>query len=380
MPDPTLQPEEARLPVELTYAPRRPRRRLGSTLRYWARDTFSRDSLAASLKALVWVVPLTLLIWIYAEREQISPMPNQQMTIELRGNDPGRVVKLISPPSGTIHADLRGPNSELEKVKEWLQSRTVPIDIPRDLPKGEHTLSIDGELNELQEVKLHGVTISNCMPAEITVKIDPLVTEEIEVVPGSAKGIGLNSAVFIPARVKLGLPESLRNDLRLHGQKLSAVADIGQARAATEPGKHSLSAVPLALSLNLDDPNVRLSPATVSAEVDIKPAEATVVLNGVRVLAAQPELPVAEQFKPVFDETLPTLTVSGPEDQIQALKDNKYVPGPAAIFEVSYSSTDPKVILEAPLIYQLPPGVHVSPDDAQRKIKYTLVRRTSTDQ
>src|SRR5687767_8010187 len=45
-------------------------RRSVGAVRRWARDTFSREQLLASMKALAWVAPLALLIWIYAEREQ----------------------------------------------------------------------------------------------------------------------------------------------------------------------------------------------------------------------------------------------------------------------------------------------------------------------
>src|SRR5688572_16294126 len=60
----------------LSYAPvaaRASRRAYwASATRRWARDTFSREQIISSLKSLAWVAPLTVLIWIYAEREQLA--------------------------------------------------------------------------------------------------------------------------------------------------------------------------------------------------------------------------------------------------------------------------------------------------------------------
>ena len=37
---------------------------------HWLRGCFERYNLLAGLKTLLWLGPLTLLIWVYAEREQ----------------------------------------------------------------------------------------------------------------------------------------------------------------------------------------------------------------------------------------------------------------------------------------------------------------------
>src|SRR5436305_9069569 len=44
-------------------------------VRRWVRNTFTRDQIASGLRSLLWVAPLTVLIWIYAEREQTTNAP-----------------------------------------------------------------------------------------------------------------------------------------------------------------------------------------------------------------------------------------------------------------------------------------------------------------
>src|SRR5215212_8683287 len=65
----------------------------------WIRFTngFTRDNIVSNLKTLAWVVPLTLLIWIYAEREQVAPAKDVSVPFELTSPDPGRIVTLRPP-------------------------------------------------------------------------------------------------------------------------------------------------------------------------------------------------------------------------------------------------------------------------------------------
>src|SRR3954470_2449441 len=90
-------------------------RRTAALLRRWARETFNREQLISSLKSLLWVAPLTLLIWIYAEREQQKDQP-AQFQVEVRSGTPGQVARLADQ-SGSqvamVSAMLRGPKGRL---------------------------------------------------------------------------------------------------------------------------------------------------------------------------------------------------------------------------------------------------------------------------
>src|SRR3954467_3445784 len=82
-----------------------PGRRL---LEYWTpnmwrwRERFSRENVMNSLRTLAWVVPLTILIWIYAEREQLATEPVVIIPIDVKTTAPNRVVTLISPADKNI--------------------------------------------------------------------------------------------------------------------------------------------------------------------------------------------------------------------------------------------------------------------------------------
>src|SRR4051812_37804191 len=73
------------------------------------RGMFTRDNLVSFARSMAWVVPLTILIWIYAEREQLAPAPGRVIPIDVKTSAPNRVVKLLSPVDKNIVADLAGP-------------------------------------------------------------------------------------------------------------------------------------------------------------------------------------------------------------------------------------------------------------------------------
>src|ERR1700683_4918946 len=90
---------------------------------------------------MAWVVPLTVLIWVYAETAQDVPKSNVQMLIELKSTDSTRTVKLIKPADHFILCDLQGPSANLERFTDQLRP-TDPMVIninPSNLPLGENS-------------------------------------------------------------------------------------------------------------------------------------------------------------------------------------------------------------------------------------------------
>ena len=81
------------------------------------RDAFSRQQLIEGVKAFLWVAPLTILIWIYAEREQLATQKNFPIPIEIRSSDPRQVIEILTG-DGTVRADLVGPRAQLDRVRE----------------------------------------------------------------------------------------------------------------------------------------------------------------------------------------------------------------------------------------------------------------------
>src|SRR6478609_9248925 len=104
-------------PVVLRPAERKANaRRWASVVRRWFRETFSREQLLSSLRSLIWVAPLTVLIWIYAEREQVEPA-SATFPIEVRSGSPGQqVARLADSRGSTVLATIRGPKAKVSQA------------------------------------------------------------------------------------------------------------------------------------------------------------------------------------------------------------------------------------------------------------------------
>src|SRR3954467_1240724 len=66
-------------------------------------ETYSR---AGGIKTFLWVAPLTVLIWIYAEREQIDRV-DVRVPIKLLSKSPDRIITLNSPVDGMVNLDIQ---------------------------------------------------------------------------------------------------------------------------------------------------------------------------------------------------------------------------------------------------------------------------------
>jgi hypothetical protein len=372
--------------AELQYEPRpAPRRPLRSRVRSWARNTFSRESLLSSVRSLAWVVPLTVLIWVYAEREQVATQSNFGFTVDVHSTDPSRIVTLRSPAGGIIHADLRGPQGGIDEVKKWLDSEPVALDVDRNFSPGEmHQINAD-VLNNQQHLKQAGVTISNCVPNELMVYVDAL--EEMDNVKVSATREDLNKLaappVFTPDRIKITGPHSVLKDARerarSRGQEFVAYADLSQFAEMNQEGKHTLSSVPVATSVKIDNTDVRLSPTTVSAQIEVRQV-AEYKLDVVAIFAGYPELDPAApaaKYQAKWPSTITNVEVVGPPDEIERLK--QQAQGFRATFLID-DFTNPTEKHEATVYLVLPHLPGIKPKNGDLTITYTLELRPGFDQ
>lgn len=383
MPDTPVRPVSPAPKAEAGREYRRSRwKSFRGRLRSWARGTFSRESLVSSVKSLLWVVPLTVLIWVYAEREQVVKQSNQGFTVEVHSTDPSRVVTLLSPAGGLMHADLMGPQGGIDEVRKWLESGPVSLDIDHNFtPNADHPIPAD-VLNNQPRLKQAGVSISNFLPTELLVHVDAIAERDGVKVAASQEDLKKLAAppVFTPDRVRITAPQAVLDEAearaRAAGQELVVYADLRQFKEMAQEGKHTLSAVPLAPSMRMEGPNVKISPATVSAQIDVRRNEKELTLDNVPVWAAYPPVANAEKFRAdKYSEVLRNVVVVGPPDEIEQFRQQILTQGtpPAYFFVQGSDLINTAGDHSAPLYFQLPPGI--KPKDPNQKITFSVVPR-----
>src|SRR5918993_1772552 len=87
----------------------------------WTRfhTSLTRENLIAHAKTLAWVAPLTLLIWIYAEREQVANYKDEPVPFELVNSDDSRYVSLKH--DENLILELTGPRARVGDVLNKLR-------------------------------------------------------------------------------------------------------------------------------------------------------------------------------------------------------------------------------------------------------------------
>ena len=355
-------------------------------LRAWSRQTFSRDQLVNSFKTLLWVVPLTVLIWIYAEREQLDVESNVTVPIEVTSSDPNRVVTLERPADPLLLVTLSGPRSQVEAAIHGLNpsygGHPVTIEIDRNLDPGLHQID-STRIGTDPRFAGNGVSVSGCQPPAMDVLVDPIVELQIpvEVNPiEREKLIGVGAVTFKPPVVTVRGPRSVLDKAKENSQ-LKVYADLANRPELTDAGATSGDQ-----AINLSD--VKLSLSVVNRNISIVgsgivQAEASPTTGKPLVLSVVPVEVVAtndvlDHYRVDFDnnKTLLNVKVVGPENQIDMLSRPEYSPRPKAMFEVTTDDVGgPKTV---PVEFRLlPPGVHYSGPPAT--VTFQLVPRRGTE-
>ena len=376
MPDPSPILEEQAPETEEKAEPRHddlPRKvkrpsRTVAFIRGWIDEHLSREKVSAVFKTLLWVIPLTILIWIYAERQQLAEVSGVTLPIEIISNDPTKVFSITSPASKNIVVKLKGPRAALEQVQKLFNplNGSVAAQIPDDGTDTSPVRSIRAvRVREDKRFADAGISVESAEPADIKFNVDTLVEKEYRVEVADPRKFG-TPPKFTPETVKVRGPSRVLTNptttIRIEADIASAMS---RAPASDEPIQ--LSDVKLNV-IGGDTANIALSPPTVAAVVTpIKAKEDT--LPTVRVMIAAPKAVLDRyliEIIPSGVETIPNVLVSGPEEVINRLKDN----APVAFVEVS-----PAVLTEGeadvPIRYNLPPGVVLKDERKTLRIRAT---------
>lgn len=339
------------------------------------RRAFTRDNVVSFLKTMVWVVPLTLLIWIYAEREQLATEDNIPARIDVKSSDPKLVATLMQPGGEkTIMLTLRGPRSQLDRVKLELSRNNagIPIDVGSGLEPGKtHTLFTLDQVVSNPMFASNGVAVLDASPKTLNVDVDRLVERQVPVVaPDNVPGLA--SATFTPPTVTVTAPEEKFQSLQ--GVPLVAVAQLVGLPILKQPGdNYAPVSVPISLPPALQGEHVTFTPDNVKASLVVKQADVSYTLINVPVQIYGSYFALQDAHLSNFRPTLPSVTVVGPPQAIETLKNLPPEAQPVAVVEITHEDTvTPGPKTKTPIFIKLPDGVHVAKDSADQTVTFTV--------
>jgi hypothetical protein len=324
------------------------------------------------LKTLAWVAPLTILIWIYAEREESRTAPDVSFSIEVRTTDNSRIVTLQEPADHNVIATLTGPRTAVDRMINELRAgkpdqAAVRILIDPKLPKGENTLESSRYIANLPMFIRQGVSVPKISPGNLRVNIDDFETRDLDVKPNQ----DLPNVQFIPSKVAVRAPSQVFE--KADRNRLYVVADLSK-QDLSQPGVHDLHGVPVQPAFAGDQ--ITVEQPTVNASVEIKKQLAMGMIPSVAVWESiAPKL--ADKYKIRLDNpTIANVQVTGPQKMIDQINNGDY----RVIAHLDVTDADEQYIgkerSKAVTFTNLPEGVKVAHPE-QYTVTYTLVDRAS---
>jgi hypothetical protein len=349
-----------------------------ATDRFW-RLFSSREKVIENLKTLKWVIPITLVIWVYAEREQVvAPTGPNVSNVPIQINpDPTRYIELVGNQNPTVNLKLTGPQQAFDRVRQELTAIPSPLKI--DLGAGvtigrNEPVNIVDHIQDNDLFKRYGVTVLEADPPYLHVNVDELKTIElpIQVPPGITN---LSDVSFDPPKVTVSGPESLVTN----NGNLKAIAELIGLSQLNAPGKHTVPSITVTLSSQIPMVQEKLriekpQNSQVKVEMTVLDADVPGEIHDLPItLDISPS--TANAYSVVVNdgaETVSKIKVTGPKDLIDALQ-QKRIPAEAMmkiIFPDDATNAEPKT-----LTYILPPGVKVDKEDADKKFNLVLKLR-----
>lgn len=325
------------------------------------------------LRNLVWVVPLTVLVWLYAEREQVEPPQRIAFSITVTSGRADRIVTLANPADQVLSIEIEGTKPRIEQVRELLSKRGLQIIAPPQLELGPQVPLPTQELLATNPIFTdRGIVVNSPNPAALMLNVDEM-HPGIEIRPTIPQDVASRLegvAELTPPTVMVSGP---KRALLNPAAPIEVIADLTVPQV---PGTREIPAVPL----HVKAPNDRLfivTPNTVKAKVTLKSSSVRYTINSVAVFPFGPP-DLLNRYNVNFPNGsfLSRVTVVGPQEEINKISSGDFMP--RALVEVtSQDVRDP--LPKSPSLYILPEHVTVSDEDKNRTITFKLVDPTQAE-
>jgi hypothetical protein len=373
-------------------------RRGSGPLRRWLSDAprrlsqrFTREHTVNFLKTLSITIPLTLMLWVYAERESAVPQ-TLTVPIAVKTAAPDRLVWLVGSDE-RISAEVIGPRARVTELADRLsRGDRVTIAVDASLNPGLQQVPLKEALNRAPALADRGITVQNVQPPIVRVYIDQIVERELPVrlpdriTNARNRVVAMDGpAVFEPPTVTYRGPQRLLDSA---GADAHVVARISGRPSLDSPGAGSDSNVPVELGptfspasdgtgtapdQNRSSRDVTLTPDSVSVSFSLRPADRTITVPAIALdVKASPTVlnGVSITFSP---ESITNIRLTGPPELIDPIEQKQVVL--KAYIQVTSADVAQGTVTKVPVYDSLPRGVTVHPDDAGREVNVTFTPR-----
>ncbi len=134
--------------------------------------------LLTKLRNLPLTIVLTILIWMYAEAQNVTSKDNLPITIRVTPFANDEVLRLVDPMDGKFRISVGGKQASVDRVANGRQEELASMDFTpaHRLPLGQKvTVDSVAVLNALPYFQRNGLTVTSASPAQIRLDVEPQV-------------------------------------------------------------------------------------------------------------------------------------------------------------------------------------------------------------
>jgi hypothetical protein len=322
------------------------------------------------IRTLIWVVPLTVLVWLYAERETIDEQV-LSVPVTIQSERADRMVTFASSADRVLSIKIKGTRIRIQQARDELaRKQGLQIVVPAKLGLGlQVAMPAMEAINANPVFWQRGITVIACTPGTLSLQVDEVV-QAMDFRPEIPQEIASRldgQAVLDPPTVMLTGP---RRALVGAETPVEVVADITVQMLPKVGGE--IPAVPVRLKTPNDQ--ITITPATLKARVKLKSSSISYTIASVPVFVYGPPK-LFDQYQ-VNLTPLSRVTVVGPQEEIAKISSGDFIP--KALLEVTQQDVRER-LPRSPSMYVLPPNVTVSDEDKNRTITFELVERTKAE-
>jgi hypothetical protein len=348
----------------------------------WVRHALLRENIISALKTFAWLGPLTLLIWVYAERAQVVSVDNITFPIELQSADPNRFVTLVGGTDRSVIIKLSGPRSRIEQIRQAVRPQggtpTVIVNIDQRLPAGTVDQDAVSAISDSSVFRGSGVSVTEVRPALLRVFIDPYEKRAFDVqVPESVTNLE-NAPAFVPATVEVRAPRSYFEET----STIRVEAEIAATGIISKPGPHDDIPIHVRSPQLAGREGVTYIPETVKANLNVRQADVPTTLPSVGINVEAPP-GISQRYDVQFvdpqDPRLFNVKVIGPADKIAALTTDG-APLPSAVLILTAQDQPREGAPEPapkPLSFHHFAEYGIRLDEPPRSVRFRLVPRAT---
>lgn len=280
-------------------------------------------NLYKAIKTVVMVSVIAVLIWLYAEGENVKP---REVTFDVQFVSPQGVDLMIQPAQPTrVRMTFRCANTQFTEVQRLVaKPMSIAVDDPGAAVSQSQTIVIKEWLTNRSPIAHAGVTIDEVQQPTVQVQVERMatVTLPIEPSPTVPQGVELLAASTVaPDKAQVRVPASLQNAI----QQLSLQATLDAAAIEKlEPNIPHTAVSPLTLPPAYRIYNASIRPATAKLTFTVRRQIESVALKTVPVMILAMPSELARQSV-IIDEdnrALRDVTVTGPSAVIDRISKN----------------------------------------------------------